>query len=167
MWLCLCIDVIAKDFERAKQLFVGAVDTVLMMANKISLQANSQSNPSSPASSLLGASCSGDSSHSSVLGATASLTVRGNGEGTRIGLEEHRRLFSFVPSKSARNYKVKTPKAKRPKQGPPTWRKDCVCLRSSTAHLPPSTIECMKLASTGLRLKELTFENDGDQTDID
>ena len=39
MWLCLCIDVMAEDFQKAKELLVGAVDTVLRTANQISSQA--------------------------------------------------------------------------------------------------------------------------------
>ena len=175
--MCICIDVMAKDFERAKELLLGAVDTVLKMADHISSQASSPA--SSPASSLLGASCSGGDSHSSVLGATASSsgfrsaglgasnTAGKNGGAPRTGLEEHRRLFSFAPSKSSRRYKGKTPKAKRPKRGPATWRKECVCLRSSTARLPPSTVERMQLASMGLGLRELMFESDGGKANID
>ena len=33
-------------------------------------------------------------------------------------MEEHRRLFSFAPSKASRRCKGKTPRAKRPKRGP-------------------------------------------------
>ena len=66
------IDEMAKDFERAKELLLGAVDTIFKMADHISSQAKDQNSTSSPASSLLSASCSGGNSHSSVLGATAS-----------------------------------------------------------------------------------------------
>ena len=34
--MCICIDVMAKDFESAKELLLGAVDTVLKMADHIS-----------------------------------------------------------------------------------------------------------------------------------
>ena len=146
----------ASDFDRAKELLVGAVDTVIQMANQMTADSTSPLGASGQSSSVLGASAS----------SSGSEARRGSTSGGK-GLEEHRRLFSFAPSKASRRCKGKTPRAKRPKRGPSTWRKDCVCLRSSSAKLPPSTTERMVLASMGLGLKEIIFDSDGDEGSID
>ena len=68
---------------------------------------------------MLGATTSSSGFRSAGLEVgEASTTVRGNGGATRAGLEKHRRLFTFVPSKSARRqYKGKTPKTKMAQEG--------------------------------------------------
>ena len=74
---------------RKQELLLGAVDTVLKMADQISSQAKDQNSASSPASSVLGASCSGGNSYSSVLGATTSSSgfqLAGLGVGEAVPL---------------------------------------------------------------------------------
>ena len=108
----------ASDFDRAKELLVGAMDTVIQMANQMTADSTSP----------LGASGQSSSVSASSSGSEARRGPTSGGK----GLEEHRRLFSFAPSKASRRCKGKTPRAKQPQCGPSTWRKDCVCLRSSS-----------------------------------
>ena len=167
-----------RTFERAKQLLLGAVETVLDAANKLGTHdspgPSQEQLPARASSSGIHASSSSvaeggriardsteDSTHPIAHVRAAGCSSNRSTDLGSIGLQEHRRLFKFQPSKVATKHsKGKAPvKAKRGKRGPSTW-KNYICLSSCTQSLMPTTEERMQLAQMGLGLKELHFEID-------
>ena len=120
----------ADKFERAKNLLIGAVDTVIALANQ-------QDFPSQAA----GPSTSSSSSIRST------------------SIEEHKRLFGFIPSKGKR---PPGRKGKGKRKGATTWKKECICLRHTDQMWKPSSEEKIELARIGLGLAEVVFYSDGD-----
>lgn len=114
-------------FKRVKNLLLGAVDTVIALAN--------QDSPSpGPSTSVPSTS-----------------------------IEEHKRLFGFKPSKGKRP-PGKAGKGKR--KGPPTWKKECICLHFMDQTWKPTSEEKIELAKIGLGLAEVVFQSDGDGAHI-
>ena len=202
-----------ETFAQAKQLLLGAVDTVFQTANKLRAcerlsQLSGEAVPAWASTSRPTAHASEEgisydlaperahslTSYTSVSGGGVSrptdsigahsltahkrggisaLTYTGcctssssPGLGS-VGLQEHRRLFKFQPSKATKRSKGNAPvKSKRGRRGPSTWKKECICL-SSCNHLSiPTTEERMELAGMGLGLKELQFDVDGGPVEI-
>jgi len=213
------------SFERAKQLLLGAVDTVFQIANNMRTQDSpSQSSAAQPvpvrASTPRFAIRSPEGAQSftsnTSIGATHTLPLTGcclsadqpasmdlvgsavqqrqGSTGTvsrptaltvvparpfvavthnawtssrstdlgSVGLNEHRRLFKFQPSKATKRRKGSAPpNPKRGKRGPSTWKKESICLSSCDQCSIPTTEERMELACMGLGLKELQFDVDG------
>ena len=196
-----------ETFEKAKELLIGAVDTVFQVANQ--LRTHDHSSPVLGAAVPVAASTPRSTTHSVeaisyglppgsvrnaatlpmtgchlspqiprcsdltnvqrpgtaagiVSQATDSTSARSVG---LVGLQEHRRLFKFQPSKATKRGKGSgrnvPPKMKRGKRGPSTWKKDCICLSCCDQLSVPNTEERMKLARMGLGLKELTLDVDG------
>ena len=148
-----------KDtLERAKQLLLGAVDTIFQVASK--KHSESDDTAKSSDSGFRPAAISVDpTSQVGISGSTTSRT--GSSSFGSVGLHEHRRLFKFQPlhgTKRGKGPGGAPPKAKRGKRrGPATWKKECVCLTCHDQTWPPSTEERMELARVGLGLKELQF----------
>ena len=143
-----------ENFTRARNLLLGAVDTVLALADQAP---SSQIGTSSqlPASSRIQAS--------SQL--QASSQPCSSSQFTRTGpsassVQEHRRLFnySYRPSKGKRPLSHKRERRK----GGNIFKKDCICLRDCEQSWKPSSEEKMELAKMGLGLREVVFKTDGD-----
>ena len=122
----------ADKLERAKNLLIGAVDTVIALANQ---QDSSSQAP-------------GPSTRSSSIRSTS--------------IEEHKRLFGFIPSKGKRPLGKK---GKGKRKGATTW-KECICLRHTDQTWKPSSEEKIELARIGLGLAEIVFHSDGDAEHI-
>ena len=78
----------------------------------------------------------------------------------RSGLDEHRKLFVYQPSKSWTN-RGSRGKNSRKRQVVKMWKKECICLKYSEQEIKPSSEEKIKLAKIGLGLHELVFEANG------
>lgn len=126
-----------SSFSRARDMLLGAVDTVLQLATK---------DNSSRASTTVRqqASCSTSSS----------------------ALSEHRRLFGFKPKADCTSKRKGKAKCGAKKPGRSTWKKECICLCDSQQTWKPSPEEKMELAKMGLGLCELTFSTTGDAEHI-
>ena len=118
----------ADKFERAKNLLIGTVDTVIALANQQDFP--SQANSTSSSSSIRSTS-----------------------------IEEHKRLFCFIPSKGKR---LPGRKGKGKRKSATTWKKECICLRHTDQTWKPSSEEKIELARIGLGLAEVVFHSDGD-----
>lgn len=133
-----------ENFEKAKVLLLGAVDTVLGLAN----------NGKEVYGSLDDAPCTSRGRH---------------GNSSRSVREEHNRLFGFKPSKACNKLSNRLRKGKGgvSKLASTTpivkqWRRECICLCECDQSWKPSPEEKMKLKRLGLGLKEITFDGDGD-----
>ena len=135
-----------SDFDRAKNLLIGAVDTVLSLAS----QANQTPTARGSGSSLV---C-GSQSSSRVSQRPAAATQN---RGTVI--EEHGRLFGYKPSKGKR---LKNVRGTSRRKGSGKWKKDCICLPDKEETLKPSSEKKIELAKMGLGLSEVFFDTDGD-----
>ena len=134
-----------SDFDRAKNLLIGAVDTVLSLA--------SQANQTPTARGLGSSSVCGSQSSSRVSQRPAAATQN---LGTVI--EEHSCLFWYKPSKEKR---LKNVRGTSGRKGSRKW-KDCICLRDKEETLKPSSEEKIELTKMGLGLSEVFFDTDGD-----
>ena len=155
----------ADDFARAKDLLLGAVNTVLSLANQEKSTATQE--PGTSASAQLSRRPShGSSSCSSTRRATqdrSSQFSRELGSSSSASIEEHRRLFGYKPKKG----KLPRPPAKRGRRkGSSTWKKDLICLRDTEQGWKPSSEEKIELAKMGLGLSEALFNVDGDAEHI-
>ena len=139
-----------SDFERAKNLLFGAVDTVLSLA--------SQANQIPTAGGSGSSSVCGSQSSSRVSQRFAAATQN---RGSVI--EEHSRLFGYKPSKGKR---LKNVRGTSRRKGSGKWKKDCICLRDKDETRKPSSEKKVELAKMGLGLSEVFFDNDGDAEHI-
>lgn len=131
----------SDSFKRARDLLIGAVDTVIKIA------AREKDRPATQTEQ----ECSSQSSAGSSIA-------------------EHRRLFGFQPSKLGKKpvsankrstFRRAAAPAQRPKPGRNTWKKDCICLRDREQEVKPTPEEKMELAKMGLGLAEVVFSNNG------
>ena len=129
------------NFERAKKLLLGAVDTVL----EIATGTNEKRTERSPGGGTAGPSPSGSSTFSPAV-------------------SEHKRIFGFKPSKAFNSHKAKG-KGPRPSKSKATvsfWRRECICLSEFDQNWKPTPEDKVKLAKLGLGLKTLSFRIEGD-----
>ena len=168
-----------ESFEKAKRLLLGALDTVLHAATH--LRANDNGAGDGPSStprpsahrpivrdSEMSSPYSSQSETSTTQKTFTGCTSKDVSVGS-VGLQEHRCLFKFQPSKAtirACSRRNVTLKAKRGKRGPSTWKKECICLSSCDQLSIPSTEDRMVLAKMGLGLKELLFDVDDGPVEI-
>lgn len=133
-----------ENFSRARNILLGAVDTVLALASPS--QGSSAPDPRPGPSGL-----SSQQPHTRVQPNTPSSNT--------VSFQEHRRLFS---------YKGKRPISQKRsrKKGPQTWKKECVCLRDRQQNWRPSSEEKIELARMGLGLRDVVFRGDGDAEHI-
>ena len=159
----------AKNFSIARNLLLGAVDTVLALANQGPRAESSQpslqgslSQPGSSQSSLHGSLSQPGSSQSSLQGSSQHSSNTSK-PGQSADIEEHRQLFNYRyrPSKDKQPY----PQRKGHRKGA-TWKKDCICLRDREQSWRPPSEEKIELARMGLGLKGVVFKSDGDAEHI-
>ena len=175
-------------------MLIGAVDTVLALANQgpraessqPSLQGN-LSQPESSQSSLHGSFSQPGSSQSSLHG---SLSQPGSSQSSLQGSFSQpgssQSSLQGSSSKTSRagqsagieehrrlfNYRYRPSKDKRPypqrkgRRKGATWKKDCICLRDREQSWRPSSEEKIELARMGLGLKVVVFKSDGDAEHI-
>lgn len=151
------------NFERAKNLLLGAVDTVIEIAKKKAASPTSDSVPSAanaPASYSLSPLSTASKPSTSGLSSGRPNSV----------LSEHKRLFGFKPSKPVRSNKSGKGKGKsrlnQPRGKVSSWKRECFCLSECEQTWKPSPEDKMKLAKMGLGLKEITFNSDGGEDHI-
>ena len=138
-----------ENFSRARNLLIGAVDTVLALANSSQQPSHPGSSSSRPGPSRAAGSILQQSRQQP---STSSLTPA-----STVSIEEHRRLFNYRSSKGKR------PSSQRKgKKRSSTWKKDCICLRDKEQSWKPSSEEKIELARMGLGHKEVIFQSDGD-----
>lgn len=137
----------AENFSRARSLLLGAVDTMLALANAgASPQAGSSSGHGHPGPSSQQVPCS------SILALVSRCQL--------TSAEEHRKLFNYKPSLKGKR-PISAQKRGWRKAGL-TWKKDCICLRDREQSWKPSSEEKIELARMGLGL----FKSDGDTEHI-
>lgn len=167
---------IMEEFEAARKVLLGAVDTVLSIASTKE-RTGTASNPQqsgrlefhgdSRGVGSSGGSGSGSRVVSSIPSrgeSSSSLNSIARGGSRRKSLapiEEHRRLFGYCPSKG----KGPARKPQRKRKGT-QWKKDCICLRDTKQALKPTPEEKIELAKMGLGLKAIEFGSDGDAEHI-
>ena len=132
----------AADLERAKNLLLGAVDTV------IALTQDPSSSSSTPARGIPARDRPRDLPR----------------DLPSSSVEEHRRLFGFKPSKGKRALGKGRRKGKS--RACTTWKKECICLRDKDQMWKPSSEEKIELARIGLGHSEVVFNSDGDAKHI-
>ena len=119
-----------NSFARARNLLLGAVDTVFQLATS--------------------EKDDGSTGSTSNTQSQTTTTLTGQGSSTSA-LSEHQRLFGYKPSKAALSSKQKgkaTEQMKKP--GRTTWKKECVCLRGSQQTWKPSPEEKNGTSKNGL-----------------
>ena len=157
-----------ENFERAKSLLIGAVDTVIELAQ----QSSTITTPSRPGQQAGMPSCSGasllprvpDPPQSSEPGPSRGASITRHG--SRV-ITEHKKIFDFKPSKTSKLLKsAKTKKSKSKAVGRALWKRECICLRETDQTWKPSGEEKIKLAKMGLGMKEINFLSDGDEDHV-
>ena len=164
------------NFKRAKDLLLGAVETVIEIAQQTASSSSSSPNPrpSTPLS-LSGQPSTSTSKPKSFLSLGSNARSRSTDKQVPLHcsdsvISEHKRVFGYKPSKAyskARCNKGRSApgqfrgKAKAP--GKSIWKRDCICLSESDQTWKPSPEEKMKL---GLGLKEISFIVDGDEDHV-
>lgn len=165
----------AEDFEKARNLLLGAVNEVLSIASKPSNQGPGPSSLTRNSSGVLNIA----SKPSNSLTAGTTPTNQGPGPSTsarsssgsssssnvQASLEEHRRLFGYKPSKGNAKGKC-SQRTQGKRKGRTQWRKDCICLRNRQQSWKPSSEEKIELARMGLGLSAAEFSSDGDADHI-
>ena len=141
----------AENFARAKNLLLGAVDTVLSLANQERARgtASQDSGSSSqPSRWLTQEPCSSSHLLTQEPGNSSQLSrrltqKRGNSSRSltqSASIEEHKRLFGYRPSKGKRLLSGKK-QCRGRRKGSSTWRNDCICLREKEQNWRPSSEE--------------------------
>ena len=114
-------------FKRAKDLLLGAVDTVIQIAAQ-------EKKGASTTNSLSTASIKPSSS---IASKPSSSTASKPSSNSSI-IAEHKHLFGFQPSQSTcKKHPIKGRSVKQ-KPGKKTYRKDCICLKDSQQSWKPS-----------------------------
>ena len=164
----------AGDFARARNLLLGAVDTVLSLANQERAQGTASQNleAGSGSSSLSRRSAiqepAGSSSlsrRSAIQEPAGSSSQTSRWQTLNASIDEHRRLFGYRPRKSKTPF-TRTKRNRGRRKGSSTWKKDCICLRDKEQTWKPSSEEKIELARMGLGLSEAVFNSDGDAEHI-
>ena len=125
-----------ENWEKAKNLLLGAVDVVLEMKGCRKRASESFSSSSS----------------------STAVTKKPS------AYEEHRRLFGgYQPSKV---YSKRGKSGGKGKKKNSTWTKEVVCLKERDQQITPSTEEKIEWAQLNLGLRKLVFCGDGDATNI-
>ena len=169
--------IMADGFARARNLLLGAVDTVLSLADQeraqgTALQNSSSSHSQSGSGNLqLSRRSTQESSSSSQLsrrstqepGSSLQFSTR---QTQSASIDEHRRLFGYRPPKGKTPFAGKKGNRGRRKTGSSTWKKDCICLRDKQQSWKPSSEEKIELARMGLGLSQAVFNTDGDAEHI-
>lgn len=178
----------STTMEHARDMLIGAVDTVIQLAmNQVGTVVPNSPGPSSaPESSGSTVSASQCSTRNSSRATIGPAQLSHNRDSIRrsadMPTEEHRRLFgfhrdraahSFEPSKAvnqargrSRSYKGKGRYVSTRRPGRSTWKKCCICLKNKYQTCKPTAEEKMELAKMGLGLAELTFDSNGDAEHI-
>ena len=141
-----------SDFDRAKNLLVGAVDAVLTLASH-----ESRAELRSSLTSTSQGPCTSQEAWSQANSSQIS-------QRPAHSIEEHRRLFGYRPAKGKRRQKVSVGCVRRKENV--TWKKECICLRDKEQTSKPSSEEKIVLAKMGLGLGEVVFNTDGDAEHI-
>lgn len=158
------------SMEQARDMLIGALDRVIQLATNRDPQG-----------------ASGSSQIRSQTTVSANTPEPAARRPTNTTIEEHRRLFgyrratphNFVPHKAANVTSRQTAsqcdrgKGKRGRlmvsagrAVRSTWKKSCICLKSTHQECKPSAVERIELAKIGLGLAELSFDHDGDAEHI-
>ena len=148
-----------SDFNKAKNLLIGAVDAVLSLADQAKQESSREPCSSSairrPSFATFGS------------GRSAERPTREEAisQGASASMEEHRRLFGYRPAKGI-GKRSKNVRGARRRCSISTWKKDCICLCDKEQSLKPSSEEKIELAKMGLGLGEALFDGDGDAEQI-
>ena len=149
----------AGDFARARNLLLGAVDTVLSLANQERAQGTASQNLEA------GSGSSSLSRRSAIQEPAGSSSQTSRWQTLNASIDEHRRLFGYRPRKSKTSF-TRTKRNRGGRKGSSTWKKDCICLRDKEQTWKPSSEEKIELARMGLGLSEAVFNSDGDAEHI-
>ena len=139
-----------EPMERAKNLLLGAVETALRIANT---RENVTVTPPFQTSQV---------PRSPLTPATGRLTA----------YDEHKRLFGHSPGHSSRGkgtkrrHSSKSHEKSPKKKIQPKWKKEAFLLRECNQVSKPTVEEKMSLAKSGLGLKQLAFDVEGDAQHI-
>ncbi len=147
-----------ENFQRARQLLLGAVDSVLDIAKN----GNGRLGEGSGSSSSFSRNVP-DQRTTQETSTGSSIYELSRSQLQQDSVREHKRLFGFQPSKScSKKGKGRSKVSQKPRPAmKSTWRRDCICLCDTEQTWKPSPEEKMKLAKMGLGLKEVVFECDG------
>ena len=165
------------NFSRAKELLLGAVDTVISIAAKerVSLEQGqssgsrsslqppwAESSSSSHVSRMLEPQRSTNGGASSSLQSVQPSRTLESQSSMTAGFMEHKRLFGYQPSKGTKGKgsaigKKGKGRSVRQQKRQATWRKDCICLGDSEQQWKPSPEEKIELARMGLGLSQAEF----------
>ena len=165
------------NFKRAEDLLSGAVETVIEIAQQTA-STSSSSNPATPRPStplcLSGQPSTSTSKPKSFTSLGSNARSRSTDKQVPLQysesvISEHKRVFSYKPSKAVNKAKYNKGKSaagqfrgKAKTPGKSIWKRDCICLTESDQTWKPSPEEKMKLAKMGLGLKEISFIIDGE-----
>ena len=153
-----------ENFQRAKNLLLQAVDTVIEVVSTPHVsqeRVQAVSHPSTTSTAPLpsrSSTLSRPSRHSTGSIRTqssnqpSSLTLPGSSNtssSSSLAVKEHRRIFGYKPLKGKGPSKKGKSRAAKPKQ----WRKDCICLCDCEQTWKPSSEEKIELARIGLGLR--------------
>ena len=148
-----------SDFDKAKNLLIGAVDTVLSLADQAKQESSRE-----PCSSL---AIRRPSFATFGSGRSAETHTRQDAisQGASASMEEHQHFFGYRSAKG-KGKRSKNVRGARRRCSISTWKKDCICLCDKEQSLKPSSEEKIELAKMRLGLGEALFDGDDDAEHI-